>query len=1094
MKFKRLFRTALMGSALFAPAVRAEDIDLFKGSDARQMKVNVLIVMDNSANWGQTAGWGDGVSDCTYSGKDSKFCYEVDALKATLKDVDKPGLKIGLMLFSEVGGANNNTPDGGYVRYAMRPMGLDEGVNNRDLRRTIGSLAKTGDDRSNTRSALALNEAYLYFKGMTAYSGVKIKTDHGTVWTPAVGALPANNIPEINDGGAFESSYPNPAKYKAALGAGDQCNTKNYIIYLSNGPMDSAEDGDAKSRLGSLGGNTAPIDLPTIGVDEPYEKNMADEYARFMYSSAGIQTFTIDVAPSDTKPADLENSEILKSMAKQGNGVYYKAASAQALADALKSILDQIQSVNSVYASVALPVSVNARGTYLNQVYMGMFRPSNDPRWIGNLKLYQLGFDPQDSSSVILLDSANKRAESAATGFIMEDAISFWTKDTLPDPGGFWNYRCTDANGVPLASASALLCGTPPSGSDSPDGAVLEKGGAAQMLRSAFVSADTQDNPGRKLYTCTTCISGTPPASGTPLANEEFKTSNAAITATALGVGDADRAPLINWVRGVDNLGENTNGANGARPSMVGDVLHSRPVIVNYNSSASGCTDKTRLNKDVIAFYGGNDGVLRAIKGGKNDIANAGNELWGFIPSEFLGIFNRLRNSGDPIRGQPVIFPAPVPAGSGNKPYLIDGSLSVYIKDTGDNCKLTAADPDDKAILFMTLRRGGRFVYAFDVIDPIHPKFLWKKSHTDSGYEELGQTWSQLTPITLGDGTPAVIFGAGYDPGADDAPYIKAKPSSYYGTPLASRSMGRGVFVVNAKDGTVLKSFGVSDGMGYSIPSDIAVLKDINTGFARYAYVGDTGGNVWKIDLTDSDTGLPSGDSDKWAVTKLASLGDPSDTNRTGANARRFLYAPDVVRLDGDEGYAVLLGSGDREKPFDKVVNNRFYMLKDKNTGTTIRCEGGSDCDDLDNVTDSTTVNKDKRGWYFKFVDGEGEKVVGSPVTVHGTTFFPTNKPVLGDANSCKVDLGAAYMYEVSYLNGAGQLSGERAQALVGGGLPPSPIPVTVQLDPPPGSPPGTPPSLPIVVCSGARCTVAGQSELGRRSFSYWFKETLDLD
>jgi type IV pilus assembly protein PilY1 len=1079
MKFKRLFRTALMGSALFAPAVLAEDIDLFKGSDARQMKVNVLIVVDSSANWSSRTGW---AASGGCSSNDTAFCFEKEALTATLADVDKPGLSIGLLLYTETGSGNPN-PGGAYVRYAMRPMGLDEGINNRDLRRVIGSLDMGNDKGNSTQAALAMNEAYLYFKGMTAHSGIKAKTDQGIVKTPALGALPVNI--DKGDDGAFVT-YPDPAQYKAAMGGANQCNVKNYVIYISNGQPASGENSDAGGLLSDLGANTTKIDLPD-DVDS-YEANWSDEYARFMYSTAGIQTFTVDVAPSSTGGGP-DNSELLKSMAKQGNGIYYKAESAKALADALKAILDQIQSVNSVYASVALPVSVNARGTYLNQVYMGMFRPDNKPRWIGNLKLYQLGFDPQDSSSVILLDSAtpSKRAESAATGFIMEDAISFWTKDTLPDPGGFWNYRCTDANGVPLGSASALLCGTPPSGSDSPDGAVLEKGGAAQMLRSAFVSAGTYDNPGRKLYTCTTCVKDA------PLANEEVKTSNAAITATALGVGDAERDPLINWIRGVDNLGENTNGANGARPSMVGDVLHSRPVIVNYNSSASGCTDKARLNKDVIAFYGGNDGVLRAIRGGKNDIANAGNELWGFIPSEFLGLglseyvgtFKRLRDNI-----QQIIFPAPVPADSRNKPYLIDGSLSVYIKDAGNDCKLTSGS-EDKAILFMTLRRGGRFVYAFDVIDPIHPKFLWKKSYTDSGYEELGQTWSQLTPITLGDGTPAVIFGAGYDPGADDAPYIKAKPSSYYGTPPASRSMGRGVFVVNAKDGTVLKSFGVSDGMEYSIPSDIAVLKDINTGFARYAYVGDTGGNVWKIDLTDSDTGLPSGDSDKWAVTKLASLGDPSDTNRTGTNARRFLYAPDIVRLDGSEGYAVLLGSGDREKPFDKVVNNRFYMLKDNNAAT-IRCEGGSDCNDLDNVTDSTTVNKDKRGWYFKFANGEGEKVVGSPVTVHGTTFFPTNKPVLGDANSCKVDLGAAYMYEVSYLNGAGQLSGERAQALVGGGLPPSPIPVTVQLDPPIGSRPGTPPSLPIVVCSGARCTVAGQSELGRRSFSYWFKETLD--
>ena len=38
-------------------------------------------------------------------------------------------------------------------------------------------------------------------------------------------------------------------------------------------------------------------------------------------------------------------------------------------------IFSEIQAVNSVFASVSLPVSVNTEGTFLNQVYIGMFRP-----------------------------------------------------------------------------------------------------------------------------------------------------------------------------------------------------------------------------------------------------------------------------------------------------------------------------------------------------------------------------------------------------------------------------------------------------------------------------------------------------------------------------------------------------------------------------------------------------------------------------------------------------------------------------------------------------------------------------------------------
>ena len=49
--------------------------------------------------------------------------------------------------------------------------------------------------------------------------------------------------------------------------------------------------------------------------------------------------------------------------------------------------------MNSVFASASLPVSVNTQGTFLNQVYIGVFRPDADalPRWPGNLKQYKLG-------------------------------------------------------------------------------------------------------------------------------------------------------------------------------------------------------------------------------------------------------------------------------------------------------------------------------------------------------------------------------------------------------------------------------------------------------------------------------------------------------------------------------------------------------------------------------------------------------------------------------------------------------------------------------------------------------------------------------
>jgi type IV pilus assembly protein PilY1 len=117
----------------------------------------------------------------------------------------------------------------------------------------------------------------------------------------------------------------------------------------------------------------------------------------------------------------------------------------------------------------------------------------------------------------------------------------------------------------------------------------------------------------------------------------------------------------VNWVRGQDNI-DNENldctvspfypctdalGANptprltDVRASIHGDVLHSRPAVVNYNRVPSAAADVR--DSDIYVFYGSNDGPLRAVKGGTvaattGPDANVlpGSERWSFIRWSFL--------------------------------------------------------------------------------------------------------------------------------------------------------------------------------------------------------------------------------------------------------------------------------------------------------------------------------------------------------------------------------------------------------------------------------------------------------------------------
>ncbi len=95
-------------------------------------------------------------------------------------------------------------------------------------------------------------------------------------------------------------------------------------------------------------------------------------------SSQAITTYTVDV-DKVTNGQGPGWTALLKSMAGVSGGKYFDVSSGNGgaqVADALGRIFSEIQAVNSVFASVSLPVSVNTEGTYLNQVYVGMFRPT----------------------------------------------------------------------------------------------------------------------------------------------------------------------------------------------------------------------------------------------------------------------------------------------------------------------------------------------------------------------------------------------------------------------------------------------------------------------------------------------------------------------------------------------------------------------------------------------------------------------------------------------------------------------------------------------------------------------------------------------
>src|SRR5258706_5463869 len=541
--------------AVFDPV--NDDSDLFRNNpNIPSERPNVLIILDNTANW-----------NSAFTNEKAAFVSVVNALDSSCN--------VGWMMYPETGNPNDSI-DGAYVRFAMRQM---DSTNKAALSSIISAFNSNSDKGNNSTLSLAMHEAWLYFGGRASRASYgKIKTDFAgnTTGNPTAAALGSNALP---------ANPTSTSLYNAAIGAACQ---KNYIIYISNGPANENVNslGTAETLLTAAKGSA-----PSVIAISPngMASSWADEYAQFMSGTdingnlTGTQTaitYTVEIDPG-SQNQDLAMTALMKSMANQGKGKYFAVTSAnsgQAIVDALTSIFTEIQAVNSVFAASTLPVSVNVRGTNLNQLYIGVFRPDSkdQPRWLGNLKAYQLKKDSA-TGAVFTVDKNSNAAINPSTGFITSTAVSFWTTGSLPN-GTYWSFRSCSVNG---GGGNSDRPGCDPRG----------KSGAAQPARGLYFSQGVNGTPTRPLYTCT---SGTGLcAAGASLSASPFATSNTAIDATALSLDSRAVTPLTALVTKTVSALADTRpvslcNATGVGVSGTLSVSNSTAVGVTLSNSRTG--------------------------------------------------------------------------------------------------------------------------------------------------------------------------------------------------------------------------------------------------------------------------------------------------------------------------------------------------------------------------------------------------------------------------------------------------------------------------------------------------------------------------
>jgi type IV pilus assembly protein PilY1 len=998
----RLVRFAVLAALalLVAGAAQADDIDIFAGIPTDQDLPNVLIIWDNSANWSSSIP----VANCSYDdgsgspkesnpGKEQgtkmaiEKCAILNVIHALPTNADGSArFNVALMLFNESPAANS----GGYPRQRFLPM---TAANKTILKATIRNITIGGDKGNNSAFTKALHEGYLMFSKAAPYRGTAgTKWDHDAV---------------------AGSRYVGPP--------GNGCG-RNHIIFLANGRPGEVTDNEARELLSGAGGNATGITYPSSLISNSDQGNWADEYTRFLRgvdivgTKEGVQSVTTHGVAVVGASSDGLYPNFIRAMATQGGGQYYAASDITNLTKYLINIFNSIQATNSVFASASLPISSSAQGSYKNQVFVGVFRPDANarPRWVGNLKQYKIGYD-RATDSMQLIDSEGSPALNSATGFFRPTAISYWTRDS--------EFFRNDPKG------------TPESISDRPDGEVVEKGGVAQSIRTL----NATDQLARNLYTCIGCPASTSlPAATT----EQFAASNTLLTREKFGVAtDAERDALIAWVRGTDNAYDvkGPGGTTTVRPSVHGDVLHSRPAVVDYAGSTG-----------TIVFYGSNDGFVRAIDGNQTG-ATAGRELWAFVPEEFLGKFKRFRDNLPEIR-----FPStPASAIAVARDYFVDGPVTVYQK-------FNDAMAVEKAYLYVSMRRGGRLLYALDVTDPLAPRLMWKKTAADIAV--LGQTWSEPRVARIkGFGNPVLVLGAGYDAAAEDA------------LPPGTTTMGNAVLIIDSVNGTLLGKLDTAR----SVPASVALLDTDFDGFTDRAYAADTGGNVYRIDFESAGG---EGGVGHWRISNFAAL--------EGGAGRKFFYAPDVVHTNAFT--AVMLGSGNRERPLATSTSDRFYTLFDYGLakGTIPSAVIGNET--LVPYSASFEPSSSVTGCYLPLETGE--KVVTSSATTGGNSYFSTHRATPPSPDSCNTNLGVAKGYRAALFCG-----GVESVEFAGGGLPPSPVIGEVEVAVPDiGLPPGEggeTRKLPFVIggynmeLSGLNVSRVPIKVDPKRKRTYWFNQ-----
>jgi type IV pilus assembly protein PilY1 len=470
----------------------------------------------------------------------------------------------------------------------------------------------------------------------------------------------------------------------------------------------------------------------------------------------------------------------------------------------------------------------------------------------------------------------------------------------------------------------------------------------------------------------------------------------------------------LDYLRGVRALEQpQSGGIFRKRDSRLGDIVNSDPQFGHKQDFGYALLDQSTafagdgLGASYIAYrqsaaylarppmivVGANDGMLHGFDA---SIPSGGNELFAFVPNEAFDNLYELTLPEYEHR------------------YFVDASPRIadaYVAGSW------------RTIIVGSTGGGGRSVFALDVTNPAtmsKSNVLWEFTHP-----ALGKTIGQPAVAPLPNGEFGVIITTGYDTGGADGI----------------------IGILNPANGSVMHAITLPNSGELGPP----LVVDLNSDrVADRIYVGDTEGNLWRVDLVGSNV-------NNWKPPAGLLAGNtplPLFVARDDNGKRQAITAP-LSSAFNDKGlHTIFFGTGSYYRVDDNVVPDdpdvdTFYGIIDGGVPITSRsqlleqeilAEVNASGIRVRGVTENEILSS-HRGWYLDLVwpagyggpGPAGERVV-SRASVRGdrvifATLIPDPDPCEGGGDSWIMELntfdGGRLDYAVFDLNNDGKFDGD---------------------------------------------------------------------